>query len=414
MGGTRRSISSALNWLVLVLLLWSVPGAAWADPAPPSPVRIGVTTPPPPSIGSEPEGPRPDPEIHSPPSDAPRVEPGLKMPPPPAGYNIHDAGWIRFAYEAGVRERVQPLITQAAAVRADLVRRLGVPVLSNVTVYVARTAGEMATMAPEGAPFPRYASGVAYSDIGLVLLTIHPIDANAHHDLGEVFRHELSHVALWDAVDGRPMPRWFNEGLAVFASGESSFTRVQTLWTATTSDQLLPLRRLERTFPSDAMGVSTAYAEAADVVRFLLRREDHERFVCVIERIRKGAEFEAALRDAYGLDMATLEFEWREDVSRRYTFWPAIFSGSLIWVSAVGLFVWGWRRRRKRDKRTLERWGREEAVEEELRRRLREVEARRVHIVVASSPVRPLEVKPPVEETSVPQVEHDGRWHTLH
>jgi hypothetical protein len=416
MGALRvgRALFRRLALLLAVVLALLASGSALAE-APPAggTVRMGVSAQAAPL--PEPERPSHDPETHAPPADAPRVDSKLAIPPPPQGFNTHDGGWIRFAYEPSSRERVQPLIAGADEARADLVRRLGRPVLGRVTVYVARTPGEMAGLAPEGAPFPRYASGVAYSDIGLVLLTLQPVEANARHDLAEVFRHELAHVALHDAVDGRPIPRWFNEGLAVFASGEGSVTRLQTLWTATMSKQLLPLARLERTFPTDAVGVSVAYAQAADVVRFLIRREDQQRFVSLLERIRKGQAFDASLKDAYGLDLATLEFEWREDVSRRYTFWPAVFSGSFVWAGAVVLFVWAWRRRRKRSDETLARWGREEAAEDELRRRLREAEAGRIRIVLARDP-RPADMPlpPPREEGDVPRVEHDGDWHTLH
>jgi hypothetical protein len=401
---------------VLLLVLGPRASAQPSSATAPS-VRIGTTEP----AAQTPEAERApaEPEVHAPPGDAPHLDPALALPAPPAGFNTHEGGWIRFAYEPGVRERVQPLILHADEIRAEMVQRFGRPVLNHVTVYLARTPLEMATMAPEGAPFPKYASGVAYSSIGFVLLTIFPGDPRAHHDLLEIFRHELAHVALYDAVDGHPVPRWFNEGFAVFASGESSFTRVQTLWTATVADELLPLKRLERTFPSDIAGVSVAYAEAADVVRFLVRREDHERFVSMLGRMRNGSQFDAALRDAYGVDMATLEYEWRDDVSRRYTFWPMLFSGSVVWGGVVGLFFWGWRRRRARDKQTLARWEREEAAEEaELRRRMNEARAAaegRVHIVLSRNEPRPLvEVKPPIPEGEVPKIEHDGRWHTLH
>ncbi len=405
MGGLRLRIL-LVSVVAFVVALFALP--AFAD----EPARVRVGT----SVAAEATVERVDPpETHQPPGDAPRTESGLKLPSPPPNFNTVDGGWIRFAYEPSVRERVQPLITSANETRADLVERLGRSVLDHVTVYVARTPGEMAGLAPEGAPFPKYADGVAYPDIGLVLLTIHPVEVNAHHDLAEVFRHELAHVALFDSVGGRPVPRWFNEGFAVFASGESSFTRLQTLWTATMSEELIPLRRMERTFPSDAVGVSVAYAQAADVVRFLVRRQDHERFVGMIERVRHGQDFEHSMRDSYGLDLETLEYEWREDVARRYTFWPILFSGSVVWVGAIGLFFVAWRRRKKRDKVTLQRWEREE-VEEEVQRRLREsreLEQGRVHIVLAprgAAELRP----PPLPDAEIPKVEHDGHWYTLH
>ena len=129
-------------------------------------------------------------------SDAPRVGRGvLRLPPIPAGFNSYDAGWVRFIYHPSSRERVQPLIAQAEAVRHDLTERLGFPVLSEVRVEIARTPGEMATFAPSGAPYPEYAAGVAYSELGLVLLSLTPIHA------GRKSR-------IWVRCSGTSWPTW--------------------------------------------------------------------------------------------------------------------------------------------------------------------------------------------------------------
>ncbi|HMJ12888.1 MAG TPA: peptidase MA family metallohydrolase, partial [Polyangiaceae bacterium] len=356
-----------------------------------------------------------DPSLHTPPRDAPRFSATLPaLPAAPPSHSVHKSSWIHFTYHPSVRARVQPLIDEASAIRAELSARLGQPVLDHVIVHVGRTPGEMAALAPQGAPYPKYAAGVAYPQLGLVLLTIAPVHPNSSHDLREVFKHELAHIALNDALLGRPVPRWFNEGFAVFASGESSFARWQSLWTATLSDNLLPLARLERGFPADDVTASVAYAEAVDVVRFLVRRQDEERFAALVERIRDGQSFERALEDAYGTTLASLEFEWREEVARRYTFWPVFFSGSMIWAAALGLFVWGWRRRRKRNRETLARWEREEAEEDARKRRIESVSPR-VHIVIARSAQRSSEPRrPAISEVEIPKVEHEGQWHTLH
>ncbi len=281
----------------------------------------------------------------------------------------------------------------------------------------------MTTLAPEGAPYPRYATGVAYSDIGLVLLTLLPPQSSSLHDVGEVFRHELAHLALADAIgESHRVPHWFNEGLAVHLSGESSLLRLKTLSTATLAGRLIPLGRLDQGFPADPTMAELAYAEAADVVRFLLRQEDRERFPALVARVREGEPFASALRDAYGVDLWTLEHEWREDVGKRYSFWPVFFSGSLIWVGVLVLFALAWRRRRRKSKETLERWAREEAYAELRRARASATlpSAARVHIMLpghqgAAPETTELPILPPAAvDIDVPKVQHDGHWHTLH
>jgi hypothetical protein len=412
-----------LSALLLISLAALWPGAAWSAPEAEPGVRTGTS-----------ELPRADNDTSTiesrreAPSDAPRSHGGtLRLPDVPAGFNTYDGGWIKFVYHPSIRERVQPLIADAAPTRTQLTEWLGQPVLSEVRVAIARTPGEMATLAPPNAPYPDYAAGVAYPEIGLVLLTVKPVHPGSNHDLSEVFRHELAHVALEDAVSGRAIPRWFNEGFAVLASGETSYVRLQTLWTATVADNLLTLGQLERTFPADENEANIAYAQAADIVRFLVRREEEHRFRGLVSRLRDGESMDSALLNSYGEETATLESEWREEVAKRYTFWPVLFSGTLIWAGTMGLFVAGWRKKRRKAAATLARWEREEAAEDEVRRRLAmRVDTSggspRVHIVLSrgqADDAPPTVTVPPaamqrLPEVEVPKVEHDGQWHTLH
>ena len=355
------------------------------------------------------------------PGDAPRIasdSPNVPVLPP--GFHTHDGGWIRFYYPPEARPQIQKLIESADAARAQLSEQLGRFVLHDVHVRVARTAREMQALAPEGIQYPKYASGVAYPELNLVLLTLTPQSPNERLDVSETFRHELAHIGIAQAVNGQDIPRWFNEGFAVFTSGESSIPRLQTLWTATLAGTLMPLDRLERSFPEDAVTASIAYAQAADVVRYLARKEDHHRFNGLIERMSQGNTFEKALLGAYGLDHYALEYEWREEVGRRYTFWPVLFSTTVVWGGVMVLFFWGYRRRKARDRATLDQWKREEAQEDAKALAYSAATANsaldRVHIVVAN-PTRRLAAIARAQsepEREIPRIEHDGHWHTLH
>jgi hypothetical protein len=408
---------SVLLRLLMVLALIFGAADVRADEPSQERVRTGRTELAGPAAGdAEPPAAEPVGQEVSAPADAPRLfGDQVRMPPVPAGFSTYDGGFVRFSYHPSTRERIEPLIAAADETRRELEVWLGQPVLSRVRVDIARTPREMKTFAPAGAPYPEYAAGVAYSDLGLVLLTLTPVSPNDQHDVVQTFRHELAHVALKDALSGRPVARWFNEGFAVLASGETSFERLSTLWTATVADRLLPLSEVERSFPSDAVTASVAYAQAVDVVRFLVRREERHRFRALIRELREGSTLDAAARAAYGVDLITLEREWREDVAKRYTFWPILMSGTGVWAAVVGLFLWGWKKRRARSRATLERWARDEAREDELRKMQ---ESSRIHIVLARAPapgttMTPVPgTKPP--EIEVPRVQHEGEWHTLH
>ena len=357
-----------------------------------------------PELGQAP----PAPESRGPalvvPHDVPIVLPTAReaIPPVPSSYITKDLGWLQLSYPPAADERVASLVRDADAVKADLQATLGQPVLSRVTVRVAPTVADMARLAPADAPPPEYASGVAYNGLHLVLLSMLAPRGGDAVDLDEVFRHELAHVALEDAVLGKHVPIWFNEGLAISLSGELAMMRTKTLWNATLSGTLIPLADLDRSFPHDNFEVSIAYAESADFMRFLTRKSDRLRFAAMIDRVREGQPFERAVSEAYGADLRRLEFEWRDDLQQRFSVIPVLTGGGLIWVLVIGGLVFAYVRRRRRAKLILARWEREEAIEDARLAKLKEAEALDLPRV------------PSVSLAASVKVEHEGRWHTLH
>jgi hypothetical protein len=179
--------------------------------------------------------------------------------------------------------------------------------------------------------------------------------------------------------------------------------RTKTLMDATLSGTLLPLADIDRNFPSDNFEVSIAYAESADFVAFLMRKSDRARFQALVERVRGGQAFDRAIADAYGSDLKKLEFQWKEELSKRFTYFPVLMGGSLVWVLVIVALVVGYVRRRRRAKATLARWEKEEAAVDAAIRAAKEIEERPSfeHIAIQA-------------KADLPKVEHDGRWHTLH
>jgi hypothetical protein len=325
----------------------------------------------------------------------------------PADFQQIDSGWLVLEFPASVRARVLEVAHDAVEFRSRLSEDLGQPVLAHVLVRIARTPDQMTALAPHDAPPPEYASGVAYPAEHLVLLSLQAPYTWQATDLIEVLRHELTHVALADAVGRHHVPRWFDEGLAVAESGELRLHRMEVLWDAVLSRRLLPLTELDRSFPdaTERSEVGIAYAESADVVRFLMRDTDRARFGSLVQRVRDGVTFERGLDDAYGTNVRKLEYEWREDVSHRFGLFPMLTSGALLWTFIAGLSVAAWVRKRRRAQAKLAQWAREEAA-------AAEAAAMRAGVSehVDETQARPI----PQPVASIPVIEHDGRWYTLH
>jgi hypothetical protein len=386
-GRSLTRLRRGLGWavalcLALLALAWS-PRAALADPD--SPVSL-------------------------PPRDvALLVQPSaVKLPPRPADFQRIERDWLTLEFPASVRDRAEGLAREAEEFRVSLSSEFGQDVLEGVLIRIARTPEQMTELAPEDAPPPGYAAGVAYPSAHLALLALQAPGTWEAPDLVELLRHELSHLALYDAVAGHHVPRWFDEGLAIHESGELPWARRVALADASLGKHLLPLADLDRGFPADHYDVNIAYAESADFVSFLLRDSDRARFGSLVERVRGGAAFDRALEDAYGTDMRKLEYEWRAELSRRFGIVPALTGGGLLWVLIVGLAGAAWIKRRRLAKAKLARWALEEA---EMEAALATAERARAEKPPATAGDDEIPARP---APSIPVVEHEGRWYTVH
>jgi hypothetical protein len=322
----------------------------------------------------------------------------------PSDFERIDAGWLVLEFPSSVRLRVEPLVKEAEEFRTQLASDLGQPVLHDVRVRVARNPEQMAALAPRGIPPFEYAVAMAYPSLRVILLSLQAPESWEAPDLPEVFRHELTHVALTDGVAGQHIPRWFDEGFAIHESGEFPWKRRGLLWDAAVYKHFIPVSELDRSFPDAGSQVGLAYAESADLVRFLMRDGDRARFGSLVQRVRNGVAFDRALEDAYGSNTRILEYQWREEVGHHYSVIPAVTGGGAIWLLIVVLSAVVWARRRKQAREKLAQWAREEA----------EAAAASLPPMPDLVGADPAAAPIPHRIPSVPVVEHEGRWYTLH
>lgn len=347
------------------------------------------------------------------PSHSPQIK--RDIPTPPSDFLWKAGDGYRFAFPAGTEVVSQKLIEIYEGARAEYSAKFGIAVPSEATIFVVRDAQQMDAIGGEIGRVPAYADAVAFPKMNWIILPLMSRHPNQEYDAGIVLRHEVAHLALEQATLGHDVPLWFNEGLAVHFSGEAGMARIETLTMASLSGRLIPLKDLSRGFPERADETSVAYAESADLVRFLVRGQERHRFHALIKKLRSGASFDQALQASYDLSLSDLEFDWRREVSARYSFWPVLLGGGGLWVIIFGLSIWGWRRRKKRAERILNVW----RQEEELKIRSEEIaaaaeRARLVLLSIAEAARTGVSNSPSIEPSELPAVEEDGQWHTLH
>ncbi|HEX4960746.1 MAG TPA: hypothetical protein VF173_07900 [Thermoanaerobaculia bacterium] len=234
-------------------------------------------------------------------------------------------------------------------------------------------------LAPEGSPeaglAPRWVVGYAMGDQGLIVLLPQRVPSYPDSSLDDVLLHETAHVLVARAAGGRPLPRWFQEGMAMIAGRSWGLDDRARLTLALLVDRPVSLAALDGSFSRGQAEVNRAYAVAGSFVRDLLDRYGPGVAPAILERVAHGLSFEDAFFAATGTTLASAE----DSFWSRQTFWyrwvPVLTSSVTLWLLITFLALWAIRHRRKRDAAQRRIW---EQEDERERQRLAAAAAARV------------------------------------
>ena len=226
---------------------------------------------------------------------------------------------------------------------------------------------------------PSWISGFADPGRSLVVLfpertRLYPTDS-----LEALLQHEVAHVLFSRAARGRPVPRWFNEGLALAAERPVGFEdRSRVAWTRIRHGEM-PLADLERLFTGGPAATRRAYAVASALVRDVLERHGDVSAGRILARLGQDRPFPRAFEEATGESLAAAvdRFWLRRPPWIR---WVAFAGRPLFqWMVITGLAlcaIYAHRRRRAEQRRRWEEEEEHDPAEDLLRQRLREADSR--------------------------------------
>lgn len=240
--------------------------------------------------------------------------------------------------------------------RIERIRRdLGEDILHSGEIHVLSQLNEWFRQRSEPERAPRWAQALALIDRRTILLKMPDPDPI------QTLTHELSHLGVVDAVEGRHVPHWFLEGYARYQADQWGFEWTITIAKAALFGNTLPFEELDTRFPEGEIAVDLAYAQSFHLVRRLLNEHGQEPIRHWLSGIRSGAAWKEAFREAFGLPVEAVYEEWERSVSVWYAWIPAITSLATTWTALALLAVWVGRRVGTRRRRRLEAMAQNEA-----------------------------------------------------
>lgn len=200
---------------------------------------------------------------------------------------------------------------------------------------------------------PEWGAGVAFPDVGVIVLPGYGRGRGAPNELPRLLRHELAHVALQRRLGNARVPRWFTEGYAVWSAHELDADAGWLLRLAFVFNRAPPLDSLELRWPAESQDARVAYLLSATAVQYLYGLASPAYFVRFLDTWATTGRLETALRSTYLLSSPQFERLWRREVRSSYGWLMFLTQGVVLGLFFTMFVLVLFSIRRRRDRRRL-------------------------------------------------------------
>nr|MBC7245304.1 hypothetical protein [Chloroflexota bacterium] len=222
-----------------------------------------------------------------------------------------EEGQISLFWYGADEAQARRILGYATKSLARLQDEMGVSLDRPISIYVYQSKSDMSLALPRKSEVydERVVTlGVVVDEGTLLLLGSHP-------DVEQTVAHELAHVVV-ELVTDNPyaeVPRWLDEGLAMYAEGALPAGNRRALEEAVRRDQLISVRSLSG-YTGDPTQVDLFYGEVYSLLDFMLRTYGKEKMTGLLAAIREGLYQEEALQRVYGFGLDELDAQWRKSL----------------------------------------------------------------------------------------------------
>ena len=220
------------------------------------------------------------------------------------------------------------------------------------------------TLAPEDSEAahrtPSWVSGYTLVPSGRIVLFPDRQIFYPHGSTEGLLLHELTHVFVMRVTGGHTVPRWFAEGVAMFASSERRLDdQVWGFWMGLTATPT-PVEDIERLFGEEPPAVQQAYLQSEALVRYLMTSGGPDVPRRILRARADGISFKDAVQTVTGRSL----LHWERQFCLQQTAWwrwvPVVTSSAILWTLIVLLAWAAWRKQRRRAAVVKQEWEKEE------------------------------------------------------
>lgn len=235
-----------------------------------------------------------------------------------------------------------------------LASEIGYQLNTPVQIFLANT--EKTYRSIVGRNFPKWSEGLAVPSSQIIVIKT----TNDSSDPRKTVIHELTHILLNGAVNGKPIPRWFNEGLAIFYSDEKEFASSSLVSKALITNSIIPLADIDEVLTFHTSKAQLAYQESYLAVIFLIEKFGIEGIKKIVQALASAENPDQAFLKTIGMDLLDFDLAWYKHIKQKFRWHFLIEFETYLWLLILMLFILGFILMRRRNKKIIESWNDDE------------------------------------------------------
>ena len=277
---------------------------------------------------------------------------------PESDWKVLNEGFIRIqyhAYDSDITDLVLLAIKNNFDRTADMVGYSGPPI-ANMIISGSEDEYNQFT----GNLMPEWSQGSTDYEKSRIVLKSPSFTGVRVSEFTRTVIHELTHFLIGAVAPPSTIPRWFNEGTAMYLAGEESFRSKINISAAIYTKSLISLNEIEyvMTFSSDRANL--AYAESRAALVYLIEINEEKSIKSILAELYLNKSFDSAFTEVTGMDLIDFEFEFRSKIRQRYRYYFLAAVGDYIWFLIPGLFILAYLAVKIRNMQTIRKWRIEE------------------------------------------------------
>jgi hypothetical protein len=241
--------------------------------------------------------------------------------------------------------------------RQQVIKLLGDSLDYKPSVYILDNVDDFNSLVT--GKFPDWGAAAAIPERQLIVLKS-PDIFNLNKGLKELLVHEYIHLITAHKAGYRQVPRWLDEGLAMYISMEWSWSDNLAMSKATVFGNLISITEIDKVNRFNENKAQVAYATSYLAVEYLVDEYGSNAVNDILRYIFDGKSIEKALDSAIGSNVEEFQGDLDNEFDKRFNIASLFMDTIFFWLFLALIVVIGFILNYKRRKKYFKKWDEED------------------------------------------------------